>query len=153
MIINNKLDKSFGPVGTSAGIFLFVIGILTLYTSWFGLILIVLGAFVGFSSTSTLIDYDNQRVKFSNNLLGIIRTGKWIVINNDMKIGIRESNVTWRAYSRSNRPMDFDNKDFRLVLLDSDNREIMPLKKTDSPESAKAELEILCNNLKLIGIE
>ena len=153
MIINNKLDKSFGPVGTSAGIFLFAIGIITLYTSWFGFILIVLGAFVGFSSTSTLVDYNNRRIKFSNNLFGIIRTGKWIAVNNDMKIGIWKSNVTWRAYSRSNRPMDFDNKDFRLVLLDSDNREIMPLKKTDSPESAKAELEILCNNLKLIGIE
>ena len=153
MKINNKLDKSFGPVGTSAGIFLFVIGIITLYSSWFGLILVLLGAFVGFSSTSTIIDSDNRRVKFSNNLFGIIQTGKWIFVNQDMKIGIRESNITWRAYSRSNRPLAIDNKDFRLVLLDSENQEIMTLKKTDSLSSAKAELGILCNKLALIGIE
>jgi hypothetical protein len=153
MIINNKLDKSFGPVGTAAGIFLFIIGIITLYSSWYGLILVLLGAFVGFSSTSTLIDSDNRRVKFLNNLFGIIQTGKWIFVNQDMKIGIRESNVTWRAYSRGNRPLDIDNKDFRLVLLDSENQEIMTLKKTDSLQSAKAELEILCNMLALIGIE
>ena len=153
MIINNKLDKSFGPVGTSAGIFLFVIGIITLYSSWFGLILVLLGAFVGFSSTSTIIDSDNRRVKFSNNLFGIIQTGKWIFVNQDMKIGIRESNITWRAYSRSNRPLEIDNKDFRLVLLDAENQEIMTLKKTDSFVSAKAELGILCNKLALIGIE
>jgi hypothetical protein len=153
MIIKNKLDKSFGPVGTSAGIFLFIIGIITLYSSWFGLILVLLGAFVGFSSTSTIIDSDNRRVKFSNNLFGIIQTGKWIFVNQDMKIGIRESNVTWRAYSRGNRSLDIDNKDFRLVLLDSENQEIMTLKKTDSLQSAKAELEILCNKLALIGIE
>jgi hypothetical protein len=153
MTIKNKLDKSFGPVGTSAGIFLFVIGIMTMYSSWFGLILVLLGAFVGFSSTSTLIDSDNRRVKFSNNLFGIIQTGKWILVNQDMKIGIRESNVTWRAYSRSNRSLDIDNKDFRLVLLDAENLEIMPLIKTDSLISAREELEILCNKLALIGIE
>jgi len=153
MTMNNKLDKSFGPVGASAGIFLFVVGIITLYTSWYGLILVLLGAFIGFSSTSTIIDSDKRRVKFSNNLFGIIRTGKWIFVNQDMKIGIRKSNVTWRAYSKSNRPIDIDDIDFRLVLLDTENQEIMTLKKTDSLESAKAELEILCKKLALIGIE
>ena len=44
MKVNNKLDKSFGPVGTSAGIFLFVLGIITLYSSWFGLILVIVDA-------------------------------------------------------------------------------------------------------------
>ena len=153
MKVNNKLDKSFGPVGTSAGIFLFVLGIITLYSSWFGLILVILGAFVGFSSTSTIIDPDNRRIKFSNNLFGIFQTGKWIFVNQEMKIGIQESNVTWRAYSRGNRALDIDDKDFRLVLLDSENQEIMALKKADTLQSAKAELEILCNKLALIGIE
>jgi len=153
MKMNNKLDKSFGPVGTSAGIFLFVIGIITLYTSWFGLILVMLGAFVGFSSTSTIIDSDNRRVKFSNNLFGIIETGKWILIKQDMKIGIRESTVTWRAYSRGNRELDINNNDFRIILLDSDNQEIMPLMKSDSLETAKAEQEIVCNKLELCTIE
>ena len=78
MRIKNKLDKSFGPVGTSAGSLLFVVGMIVIFNSIYGLILVVLGAFVGFSSTGTIIDTEKRRIKFSNNLFGIFQTGKWI---------------------------------------------------------------------------
>jgi hypothetical protein len=66
-----------------------------------------------------------------------------------MKIGIKNSDVTWRAYGVSNQSLDIVNKDFRLILFDSNNKEIMPIKKTDSLVSAKEELETLCNKLGL----
>lgn len=47
MITRNKLDKTFGPVGSLAGIFY----------SLTGLILVLIGAFVGFTSTMTLVDF------------------------------------------------------------------------------------------------
>jgi hypothetical protein len=149
MITNNKLDKSFGAVGTSSGVFLFIAGLIITYFYFSGLILVVIGAFVGFSSTSTLIDYDKKRVKFSNNLFGILKIGKWLNIEPDMKIGIKKSDVTWRAYGVSNQSLDIVNKDFRLILFDSKDKEIMPIKKTDSLVSAKEELETLCNKLGL----
>jgi hypothetical protein len=152
MITNNRLDKSFGPVGTSAGVMLFVTGIIL---SWFylsGLILVLIGGFVGFTSTSTLVDLDGKRVRFCNNLFGIIRTGKWISIEPTMKIGIRQSNQTYRAFSRGNRALDINKKDFRLILFDSQTREIMPMKKFDSLEAAKAELETMENQLGLTSI-
>jgi len=34
MIIKNKLDKAFGPVGTAAGIVLIVAGLITIFTSF-----------------------------------------------------------------------------------------------------------------------
>jgi len=101
------------------------------YQSWFGLILVLLGAFAGFSSTRVLIDFDKRRIKFPNNLFGIIRIEKWIEAEPEMKPGIRESNVTWRAFSRSNRSIDIENNDFRLVLVDKNELEIMQLKKAD----------------------
>lgn len=153
MITENKLDKSFGPTGTAAGVFLFIIGVITTYTSLLGMILVLLGAFIGFSSTSTIIDFDKRRLKFSNNLFGILQTGEWLQLHQGMKLGIRESSVTWRTYSRGNRSLDIENKDVRIILLDTDNQEIMQIKKTDSPESAMAELEILCNKLELSPIE
>ena len=149
MITNNRLDKSFGPVGTWAGVFLFVVGLITTYTSFYGLILVLLGAFVGFTSSSTLIDFEKKRIKFSNNLFGIIQTGKWIHIDQNMKIGIQESNVTWRSYSRGNRTLDIADKDFRLILFDSENQEIMQIKKTNSLDSAELESKELCNQLGL----
>ena len=149
MITNYRLDKSFGPVGTTAGFVLFVVGLLTTVSSFYGLILIVLGAFVGFTSTSTFIDFERKRIKFSNNIFGIISTGKWIPVEPTMKIGIEESNVTWNAFSQGNRNLAIEQKDFRILLFDSDNREMLTLMKTDSIESAKVEMERLCNQLGL----
>jgi len=153
MITNNSLDKSFGPVGNAAGVFMFIAGLALIYFSLFGLILILFGAFVGFTSSSTLIDYDKKRVKFSNNLFGIIETGKWINIEPNMKIGIKKSNRTWRTYSRSNRTLDIVSKDFRLILFDSNGKQIMPIKKMDSFDSAKLELETLANQLGLVLVK
>lgn len=64
-----------------------------------------------------------------------------------MKIGIKESNLTWRAYSMGNRSLDIVNKDHRIILFDSENKEIMPIKKTRSKESAIIELETMGTGL------
>jgi len=152
MTTNNRLDKAFGPVGTSSGIILFVAGLILTCFYLSGLFLAVIGAFVGFSSTSTLVDDDKKRVKFSNNLFGIFKTGQWIQIEPSMKIGIKDSNITWRTYSRGDRTLDITNKDFRVILFDSENREIMPLKKSSSLESDRMELETLGNKLGIIKL-
>jgi hypothetical protein len=66
-----------------------------------------------------------------------------------MKIGIKESNMTWRTFSRSNRSIDTDVKDFRLILLDAEDQEIMPIMKLNSLDSAIAEQKILCDKLEI----
>lgn len=149
MIVKNKLDKSFGPSGTFAGYTLFAVGLITTYSNWGGLILVVVGAFMGFSSTSTLIDPDNKKIMFSNNLFGLFKTGKWIDIDTTMKVGIKESNVTWTTFSRSNRSIDTVKKDFRIALYNSEENEIMEISKNDSLESAMAQLEIISKQLGL----
>jgi hypothetical protein len=144
-----KLDKSFGPSGSSAGLFLFITGVVTTFFSFFGLILVVLGAFLGFTYTSAIIDYSSRRIKFSEHLFGLVPKGKWIKIEKSMKIGIKESNMTWRTFSRSNRSIDTDVKDFRLILLDAEDQEIMPIMKLNSLDSAIAEQKILCDKLEI----
>lgn len=149
MITKNKLDKSFGPAGTSAGIFMFIAGIVVTFYSFTGLILVFIGAFVGFTSTSTMIDNDKKRIKFSNNLFGFIKTGQWIDIKPEMKLGLKKSNRVYRAYSRSNRTLDIDSKDIRLILYGADNKQIMPIRKFDSLDIAKVELKKSGNQLGL----
>jgi len=149
MITKNKLDKSFGPAGTSAGIFMFIAGIVVTFYSFTGLILVLIGAFVGFTSTSTMIDNDKKRIKFSNNLFGFIKTGQWIDIKPEMKLGLKKSNRVYRAYSRSNRTLDIDSKDIRLILYGADYKQIMPIKKFDSLDIAKVELKKSGNQLGL----
>ncbi len=149
MIENNKFEKSFGPVGSFAGMVLFVAGLILIYFHFTGLILLLIGAFVGFSSTGTLIDYEKKRVKFSNNLFGIIRIGQWLNIEPSMKIGLKESNLTWRTYSQGNRSIDIVNNDYRIILFDSGNKEIIQIKKVNSKELAKIEIVTIGNKLGL----
>lgn len=145
----NRLDKVFGATGTSAGIFLFIAGLIVLFFYISGLILMLLGAFIGFTSTSTLVDYDHSRIRFSNNIFGFIPVGKWIKITDEMTIGIRKSEVTWRTYSRSNQALDIDETDYRLFLFDADGQPILPVKKTATIDLALTALEEECKKLGL----
>jgi len=149
MIIRNNLDKPFGPMGTSAGIFMLIAGVIAAYYSLTGLILVFVGAFIGFTSTSTLLDTDKKRIKLSNNLFGILPVGQWIEIKPDMKVGLKNTHRGYRAYSRSNRMYDVHNKDIRIMLYSADNKQIMPIKKFDSLDSAKTEMESLINQFGL----
>ncbi len=153
MIKRNKLDKTFGPIGKSAGIVLFVSGLIMTYSSLVGLILVLPGAFIGFSSTMTFVDFDKKRVKFSNNIFGIIPIGKWMTIQSDMKIGIKKSNNAWRGYSKSNRTVDITDIDYRLILYDSNDKEIMPIQKSKTLDSAKLNLDKISKELGISVIE
>jgi hypothetical protein len=149
MKTNNKLDKSFGPVGSFSGIIVFLVGLVSVYFSWFSLILVLIGAFVGFSYSSAEIDFVGKRVRFLNNLFGIIKIGQWLDVKPNMKIGIAKSRKTWKSYSGGNRELDITNEDYRLVLYDSSGRMLMAIKKIDNVISAKKELESFCRQLEI----
>jgi hypothetical protein len=152
MKTENRLDGSFGPAGTTAGIIVFVAGLALAYFHLTGLILAVIGAFAGFTNTSVLIDTDKKSVKFSNNLFGFIRTGKWVSLEPSMKVGIKKLNQTYSAYSQGNREHDITGTDFRICLFDAAGREIMPLKKFTSPDAALVELDTFKKEFGLEGI-
>jgi hypothetical protein len=147
--IKNRLDYSFGPVGSTAGKILFIAGLILTYFYLSSVLLLFIGAFVGFTSTSAIIDYNKKRIKFSNNLFGIIPTGKWFRIESSMKIGIKEFHQTYTAYSQGNRPFSIAQDDFRIMLYDSEKKEIAAIKRTKSLDSAKAECETIGNLLGL----
>lgn len=149
MVIKNKLDKTFGPFGSSTGFFLFLGGIIATYFSLAGLIIVIIGAFASFTSTSTFIDIENRKIKFSNNLFGIFPAGKWIDIKSGMKIGLKRSHHGYRAYIRGTQPIGIHINDIRIYLYDRDNKQIMPVKKFSSSESSKKELAELSNLLGL----
>jgi hypothetical protein len=149
MIIRKNLDKVFGPFGSSMGFFLFLGGVITAYYVPFSLIIAVIGAFVSLTSTSTFIDYEKKRIKFSNNLFGVFPAGKWIDIVPGMKLGLKKAHKGYQAYIRGNQPIGIHIKDIRIYLYGPDNKQIMPIDKFDSYESAKIELTELSDRLGL----
>jgi len=125
-------------------------GIIATFYSFLGLIIALVGAFACFTSTSTIIDTDNKRIKHSDNLFGIIPVGKWIDIKPDMKIGLKKFHRGYRAYIRGTQKVGIHYNDIRIFLYDSANKQLVPINKFDSYESSKNEL----NNLSsLLGLE
>lgn len=153
MIIKNKLDKVFGPFGSSTGFFLLIGGVIATYFSLSGLVIVLVGAFVSFTTTSTFIDTENKRIKFSNDLFGFIYIGKWIDIEDGMKLGLKKSHMGYRAYIRGTQPVDIHNNDIRIFLYSSDNKQLIPLKKFSSFEASKAGIKELSSILSLNILE
>lgn len=148
MIVNN-LGKTFGPVGSFSGIIVFILGSVATFFSIASSILILIGALVGFTSEQAIIDPENKRVKYSNTLFGFIRTGKWINLSSDMKIGLNISKQNWTAYSQGNRSIDIDEKNLLITLYSANKRKIMPLKRIKSMDLAIEEIKSLKSLLDL----
>ena len=149
MIIKNKIAKPFGPAGTTAGITTFIIGIVYIFYSLTGIIIIVAGAFIGFTYEKTFLDLDMRKIKFSTLLFGIFPTGKWINIKDDMSLGIENSQRGFRTYSRGMRTNEVVVKDVRIIIYGSDGKKIGPVNKFKTRKSASEELEKLKETLKL----
>jgi hypothetical protein len=153
----NRISKTFGPVGSFAGIMIFFLGLSA--TILFndgriagflvGILTTLTGAFIGFSNSSVLIDQKKKRVRFSNNIFGFIRTGVWMDIEPDMKIGITASKMNIRSYSRGNRILDIPVKKFIVMLFDKESKPIATLGISNFKDQAIKEAEILSENLKI----
>jgi len=148
MLIKNKLDKPFGPAGASTGIILFIVGVVTTWFTLVGLVLVVPGAFIGFTSTGTLIDTEKKRIKFLNMLFGFIPYGKWMQIEPGMKIGLKKSHMGYSIATKGNS-RDIHINDIRISLYSSANKQIMHISKFNSIDAAKKELEKLSIQLGL----
>jgi len=145
----NRIENIYGPVGSFAGIVVLIAGLVLVFSSLSGIILILIGGFVGISYSSTTIDFDQKRIRFSNNIFGLLKTGRWIKVIDTMKVGIIKTNTTWRAYSQSNRSMDITQGAVLIVLFSSDGEQLIPMKKFKSIEAAETEIENICGNLGL----
>jgi hypothetical protein len=150
MIIKNKLDKTFGPFGTSTGFFMMIGGCIATWFSPFGALLVLVGAFAAFTSTTTIIDTENKKIRYTDNLFGIIPVGKWMDIQPEMKLGLNKSHRGYVGFIMGTQPVEIHHKDIRIYLYNSDNKQIMPVKKFNSYESSKGELQSLSS---LLGLE
>lgn len=145
----NTIYKTFGPAGSFAGFIILISGLFLSYYSFFAIILILFGLFIGFTAQKAQIDPDKKRIKVSTNYFGLINTGKWININSAMKLMIKGYNQVYRTYSRSNRVLDIKNEDYLLFLFDSEKKAEIPVKRTKTLQSAMEEGEKLQKELGL----
>jgi hypothetical protein len=145
----NRFDKSFGPVGSSAGFFLLIGGFALMYFSISSIFLVILGIFLVFTRTSTTIDYKNNRVRYSNNICGILKFGKWIEIQADMYMKISVNRHIFRSYSRSNRTLDIKTHMYQVMLYSNMKEKIIPLAYGSTKSEATRIAKDIADNLNL----
>lgn len=148
-VIINRFGKLFGPVGSSAGIFLLIGGFMLMHFTISSVFLVILGVFLAFTCTSTTIDLKNNRVRYSNNICGILKFGKWIEIQSDMYMKVSGNRQVFRSYSRSNRILDVKTHQYQILLYNNSKEKILPLAYGSSKFEAKKIAGELANKLNL----
>ncbi|MCU0363036.1 MAG: hypothetical protein MUD02_03515 [Bacteroidales bacterium] len=151
MKIINKLEKkSFGPFGSSTGFFMLIGGMIVLFFSlaW-GIALVLTGAFAAFTYTATIIDAGRKRVKHADYIFGLFPAGRWIYIQNSMKLGLKKNRRGYLGYMRVTQPLSIEYEDVRVNLYDSSGKQLLPLMKYNSREEAENGLKTLQSLLGL----
>jgi|WetSurMetagenome_2_1015567.scaffolds.fasta_scaffold06477_9 hypothetical protein len=119
------------------------VGIFCSYYSLIILVFIIPGLFMAFTSTGTIIDTDNKRVKPYTMLFGFIRTGKWVSVNQFSRFGIKKVNSRYSSYSRANIRLDINTSDIRLELINNDGTGKVLLNRFKNAEDAQQEKDKL----------
>jgi len=151
--IKYKLEDSFGPIGSFSGkitFFALLIMMLTYQFTPFALIILLIPAFIGFSKTHIFIDPEKFRVRFSTTVFGLIPTGKWIDIDDEMEIGIRKNQEQWQYIGLSNKSLRLKQKSYKIVLYKTHNKPLLTLKYVSTIEEAEKELNRLA---LMLGME
>lgn len=142
-VLNYNHGKFFGPSASYAGLILIAAGILTMSYSLTALVLVVPGAFLAFTSTGTLIDTANKRIRPYTSFFVIIRTGKWINIDQFTRFSISKATRKYTSYSRANVRFDMDVSAIRLLLLNHDGTRKVVINNYEKFEDAQKEMDKL----------
>ena len=143
MIINNKLDRSFGKVGFGSGLILIVAGIVSVIATPFTSILILLGAFVAFSHSGVQIDTRKRRIRLYQNICGIYKTGKWVSIERYEGLTVSPYNRITQMRSFSNRVSTLEEHDYRVFILNKSIKPDFAIKRCKTNDEAMKEMDDL----------
>jgi len=141
VLSNNNHGKFFGPAQVYMGYTFIVLGLTCSIYSFTILLLVIPGAFLAFTYTGTIIDFENKKVRPYTNLFGILRTGKWIEAAQFSGFKIMKSNRTYTSYSRGNVQLDMNISDISLLLINRNSTRKVLLKRYKSFEEARKGMD------------
>lgn len=149
MIVKTKLSNIFGPNSPIIGSIFVGIGVITIFSTWKAIFIILAGMFFGFSKRVAIIDTAKRRVKTQEEYGGIIPVGKWISVDSTMSLGYKSINEGFTMRSLSNRQVSVSETKFALILYDQNDMPIMTLMKFDSQIELQFQMEKLSESLNI----
>ena len=123
------------------------VGVFCAIYSPYIILFLIPGAFMAFTSTGTLIDIENRKVRPYTSLLGFIRTGKWIEVSGFSGFKIMKSNRRYTSYSRANVQLDMNICDVKLLLVNKNGTRKVVLNRYNNFEDARKDMDELKNAL------
>ncbi|TKG91876.1 hypothetical protein EYV94_19865 [Puteibacter caeruleilacunae] len=144
-----KHHKVFGPVASFAGIVVFAFGLMASYSSLPGVLFVVVGGLMAFTYSSTIVDVEKRKIRFSINLFGLLPTGKWLSVEDGMQVRVKIETKTYRSYSRSNRVIDNDIKEKKLFLMNKKGKALMPIMTFHENDNIDEVVDKFCEEMKV----
>ena len=123
------------------------VGIFCAIYSPYIILFLIPGAFMAFTSTGTMIDIENKKVRPYTSLFGFIRTGKWIEVSGFSGFKIMKSNRRYTSYSRANVQLDMNISDIKLLLVNKNGTRKVVLNRYNNFEDARKDMDELKNTL------
>jgi hypothetical protein len=148
MIINNKLDRSFGKFAVFAGLIIFISGCLTITYIW-PVFFILVSSFIIFTRAGTQIDTEKRQVRLYQNLFGIYKTGKWKSMDSYKGLILIPIKRYFSMASMSNRNTTVEEHDYRIFLVNKFNKPELAIKKCKTLDDAQDRIDELSLWLKL----
>ena len=102
-----------------------IAGLAILYFSLGGILLVLVGAFVGFTFTSAEINTATKQVRTVTHYFGIVPIGNWLSVSTSMKLGLKKVHRGHRTLSRGGRKLDIHTNDFRVTLFGTNKKQVM----------------------------
>jgi hypothetical protein len=148
-----RKGRSLGPSVIFAGYVFMLAGVIYSFENLSGLLLVLIGLFMAFTSDGTIIDFEKGLIKSYTSLFGFIRIGKWYPVSAFNKFRIYKSNRSYTSYSRANIPLTVKKCDICLELMNRSGSLKLTVNRFDSFESARNEMSDLIKKLHMTKLE
>jgi hypothetical protein len=125
------------------GYMFIAVGVFCAIYSPYIILFLIPGAFMAFTSTGTMIDIENKKVRPYTSLFGFIRTGKWIEVSGFSGFKIMKSNRRYTSYSRANVQLDMNISDIKLLLVNKNGTRKVVLNRYNNFEDARKDMDEL----------
>ena len=115
-----------GPSLVFSGYIFIVFGIFSLYFTWAGIGIIMIGAILAFSYSASDIDFKRRRYRSLQILAGVIPMGQWMDIEARDKVITKYLKASYTSYSRGNRISVLPVTGWQVVLIrDADGKQVV----------------------------
>ena len=140
MVINNRLDKTFGPQMAVSGWILMAFGLIFILDIM-GIILILIGFSLAFFTDGVKLDTEKKRVMRYSGPFGRALTGRWQDLSGYSGLTVIPVKRKITTFSRSNRENTYLEEDFRVFLVSTNRKPAFPILKSKTKGAAVKEMD------------